>query len=129
MYGLDAILVKNSNGKISVTDDNVMGYGPASTDASQDIQVESARVKNGVLQVKFSRAINTKDNQADIPLDGCKMWQVSGWTFKIVYFFRLLHSLNNFQFITSINPAYGTHTSKHIQTPIGQKVCLDKCKA
>ena len=77
MYGLDAVLVKNSNGKISVTDDNVMGYGPANTDASQDIKVESTKVKNGVLQVKFSRAANTKDNQADIPLNGCKTWQVN----------------------------------------------------
>ncbi|KAI6177391.1 DOMON domain-containing protein [Aphelenchoides bicaudatus] len=107
MQGLDAILVKNTKGKVTVTDDAVFGYGPAHSDASQDVKVESTKVKNGVLQVKFSRPIKSNDKQADLPIEGCTTWQ----------------------FITSLNPYYGSHTSKHVQTPISQRVCLDKCKA
>lgn len=76
MSGLDAILVKNLNGHISVSDESVFGYGPANTDSSQDVEVESAKVKNGVLRVKFSRPTETSDKQADLPLSGCTTWQV-----------------------------------------------------
>jgi hypothetical protein len=78
MNGLDAIIVRNNNGKISVTDDSVFGYGPANTDKTQNVKLESSKLSNGVLQVKFSRPVETSDKQADLPLTGCKKWQVCG---------------------------------------------------
>jgi hypothetical protein len=116
MYGLDAVLVKNVNGKIVVTDENVMGYQPSSTDASQDIKVESTKVKNGVLQVKFSRAINTKDNQADIPLDGCKMWQVNT---KIIFMYKITNNLTvYYQYQSLLGTYQQTHSDSNWQTSL-----------
>lgn len=84
MSGLDAVLVRNVNGKISVTDDSVFGYGPANSDRSQDVKLEGSKLKNGVLQVKFSRPVETSDKQADLPLTGCsKFWEKLNMTFGI----------------------------------------------
>lgn len=76
MQGLDAILVRNINGKIVVTDDSVFGYGPATTDPDQNVKFEGSKIKNGILQVKFSRPIEVSDKQADLPLSKCTQWQV-----------------------------------------------------
>ncbi|KAI6215692.1 DOMON domain-containing protein [Aphelenchoides besseyi] len=72
MYGLDAIVVRNMNDQISVSDEFVQGYGPSSTDGTQDVKTKSAKLDGGVLKVQFSRPADTPDRQFDLPLSGCK---------------------------------------------------------
>uniref|UniRef100_A0AC34QK12 DOMON domain-containing protein n=1 Tax=Panagrolaimus sp. JU765 TaxID=591449 RepID=A0AC34QK12_9BILA len=106
--GLDTILVKLINGKISVTDEYVQGFGPSFPDRSQDVTVQNAEYSQGTLKVRFTRPIRPTEPVVDYALSGCTPWQ----------------------FITAPGAVhdYFGRVGKHSRRPITQIVCIDQCR-
>ncbi|KAI1725881.1 DOMON domain-containing protein [Ditylenchus destructor] len=105
--GLDALVIKVINGRITVSDEYVQGYGPSWPDRQQDVKSSERKLSNGVLSVRFSRSVRAHEIGVDKDLNGCSTWQ----------------------FITGPGIASPTHVGKHTRHPEGRTVCLDQCRA
>ncbi|ETN87304.1 DOMON domain protein [Necator americanus] len=105
--GLDTIIVRLSNGRISVTDEYVRGYTSSSPDRINNVVVHSSKLNNGVLSVTFSRPVNAMEYPYDSSLLGCQPWQ-------------FLVGLNR------MGPRGEQH--HHMMRPVHRTVCIDECR-
>ncbi|KAH7697871.1 DOMON domain containing protein [Aphelenchoides avenae] len=104
--GLDAVVVKVLNGRVTVTDEYVQGYGPSWPDRSQDVQTQKSSLANGVLRVRFVRPLKATEPGVDHSLEGCTPWQ----------------------FVVGPGMASADHVGKHSRTPTGKQICMEQCR-
>ncbi|EYC24191.1 hypothetical protein Y032_0014g2372 [Ancylostoma ceylanicum] len=105
--GLDTIIVRLNNGRISVSDEYVRGYTSSFPDRINNVKVHSSRLEGNTMSVTFSRPVNSMEYPYDNSLLGCQPWK----------FLVGLHRMG---------PRGDLH--HHMMTPVHRTVCIDECR-
>ncbi|VDK41775.1 unnamed protein product [Anisakis simplex] len=105
--GLDVIVVRLINSRVSVNDESVFGIRSPWPDQRQNVKTEMSSINNGVLQARFSRPLATNDVYGDRALNGCQPWQ-----FPVT--------------LSRLAPDGSLHM--HQLTPRSRIVCIDQCR-
>ncbi|VDL65399.1 unnamed protein product, partial [Nippostrongylus brasiliensis] len=105
--GLDTIVVRVANGRITVTDEYVRGYTSSFPDRINNVMVHGSRMDGGTVSVTFSRPVNSVEYPYDSSLLGCQPW-------------KFVIGLNR------MGPSGELY--HHMMTPVHRIVCIDQCR-